>query len=116
MEKLSWFKSQDTNAHIIDTNSLSCLCNLDPEKQSSYNNMGHITKITKICKSKKNEKIPYYLDEHGITYRKIRDGPNVFHAILVPNALQPFISYKSHSPLGHNDSTRLYHFIRRHYY
>ena len=39
----------------------------------------------------KNEKIPYYLDEHGIVYTKIRDGPNIFHAIMVPTALQPYI-------------------------
>ena len=35
----------------------------------------------------KNNEISYYLDEHGITYRKIRDGPNIFYAIKVPNAL-----------------------------
>ena len=32
------FKSQDTNAHFIDTNSLSCMYDLDPEKYRSYNN------------------------------------------------------------------------------
>ena len=64
----------------------------------------------------KNEKLPYYLNEHGITYRKIRDGPNIFHAIMVPNALHSYILYESHKVLGHNGSTSLFHFIRRHYY
>ena len=57
----------------------------------------------------------YYLDKHGITYGKSRDGPNIFHAIMVPNTLQPYILYESDNALGHNGSTRLYHFIRKHY-
>ena len=64
----------------------------------------------------KNYKIPYHLDKHGIIYRKIRDGPNIFHISMVPNAFQPYNLYESHNAVGHNDSTRLYHFIRRHYY
>ena len=64
----------------------------------------------------KNEKIPYHLDECGITCRKIGDRPNIFHEIMVPNALQPYNLYESHNALGHNGSTRLYHLIRRHYY
>ena len=57
------------------------------------------------------------MDEHGIICRKIRDGPNIFHAIVVPNALQPYIFFiGNHNALGHNGPTRLYHFIRRHYY
>ena len=66
--------------------------------------------------SKKNDKAPYYQDEHDITYRKIRDGPNIFHAIMAPNTLQPHIAYESHNVLGENGSTRLHNFIRRHYY
>ena len=54
---------------------------------------GHITKITEKCKSKKNDKTSNYLDEHGITYRKIMDRPNIFHAIMVPNTLQAYIYY-----------------------
>ena len=46
----------------------------------------------------------------------MRDEPNVFHAILVPNTLQPYILYESHKAQGHNGSTRLYDFIRKHYY
>ena len=49
-------------------------------------------------------------------YRKIRDQSNIFHANMVPYALQPYILYESHNALGHNGSTRLYHFIRMHYY
>ena len=39
----------------------------------------------------------------------------IFHAIMVPNTLQPYILYESHNALGCNGSTR-YHFIRRNYY
>ena len=63
-----------------------------------------------------NDKIPYYLDKHGIIYRKIRDRPNSFHAIVVPNALQSYILYESDNALGHNGCARLCHFIRKHYY
>ena len=63
-----------------------------------------------------NIETPYYLEKHGIMYRKIRDEPNIFHAIIVPNTLQSYILYECHNALGHNGSTRLYHFIRRHYY
>ena len=69
-----------------------------------------------MCKSTKNEKMPYYLDEYGIIHRDIRDKPNIFQGIMVPNALQPYILYESHKALGHNGSTRLCSFIRRHYY
>ena len=41
-------------------------------------------KIVDKYKSKKNDKSSYYLVEHGITYRKFRYGPNIFHAIMVP--------------------------------
>ena len=56
------------------------------------------------------------MDEHGIIYRKIRDGPIIFHAIMVPNTLQPYILYECHNTLGHIGSTRLYHLIERNYY
>ena len=52
----------------------------------------------------------------SVWLRKIRDWPNIYQAIMVPNALQPYILYESHNALGHNGSTRMYHFIRRHYY
>ena len=35
---------------------------------------------------------------------------------MVPNTLHPYILYDFHNTLGHNGPTRLYHFIRRHYY
>ena len=111
------FKSQGTNAHIIDPYSLLTMYNLDPEKIKQLQQQeGHITKIIDKCKSQKNNKTPYYQDEHGITYGKIRDGSNIFHAIMVPNILQPYILYKSHNATGHNGSTRLYHIIIRHHY
>ena len=49
-------------------------------------------------------------------YLQIRDRPNIFHTIMVPNTVQPYILYECHNALGHNGSTRLYNFIRRHYY
>ena len=47
---------------------------------------------------------------------KLRMDQMFFHTIMVPNTLQPYILYESHNALGYNGSTRLYHFIRRHYY
>ena len=44
--------------------------------------------------SSTNNKTPYHLD-----------GPNIFHSIMVPNALQPNILYECHNALGHNGST-----------
>ena len=78
--------SQSTDAHITDTNSLSHMYNLDPTKIKQLQQQDvHITNLSDRCKSEKNSKISYYLDEHGIAYKKIRDGPNMFHAIMVPN-------------------------------
>ena len=66
---------------------------------------------------KKNEKkTNHYLDGHGIMHRRIRDGSNIFHTIMVPRILQPYILYESSNALGQIGSTRLYYFIRRHYY
>ena len=58
----------------------------------------------------------YYLDEHGVAYRKIKNGPNIFQTVMVPLALQPYILYESHNALGHNDFTRVYNFVKRHYW
>ena len=41
---------------------------------------------------------------------KIRDGSNIFHAIMLPHNLQPYILTKSHNALGNNGSTRLYNY------
>ena len=67
-------------------------------------------------KSTQYYETPYHLGEHETIYRKIRDRPNIIHAIMVPNTLQSDILYECHNALGHNGSTRLYHFISRHYY
>ena len=58
-------------------------------------------------------KAPYYLDEHSTVYRKAWDGSSIFHAIMVPQKLQSYILYESHIALGHNESTRLYNFIKK---
>ena len=92
---------QDTNTDVTDTNSLPCICNLGLEKIKQLQKLDeHIARIIDKCKSMRNDKIPYHLDEHGITYREIRDGPNVFHAIMIPDALQSYILYESHNALG----------------
>ena len=116
VKDLGNFKSQGTSAHALDTNSLLSRYNLDPGNIKQLQQDGHITKIIDKCKSKKNDKTPYYLDEHGITYRKIGDGSNVFHANMICYSLQPYILHESHNAPGHIGSTRLYHFIRKHYY
>ena len=76
----------------------------------------HISKIVTKFMSKKCDKTVYYLNEYGVAYREIKDGPNIFHAVMVPQTLQPYILPESHNALGHNGPTRLYNFIRRHYY
>ena len=70
---------QSTDTHTVNTNSVSCMYNLDPTiiNQLQQQDM-FISKIIDKGKSKKNDKTTYYLDEHDITYRKTRDGPNIF--------------------------------------
>ena len=76
----------------------------------------HISKIVTKCKSKNYDKILYYLDEHGVEYRKNEDESNIFHVAMVPQSLQPYILYENHNPPEHNGFTRLYSFIKRHFY
>ena len=53
---------------------------LDPEKLKQLQQQDeYITKFIANCKSSKNNETLCYLDEHGITYRKITDGPHIFH-------------------------------------
>ena len=91
---LANLKSQGRNAHT--PNFLSITYNLDPENIKQLQQQDeHIAKLIDKCKLKKNDKMPYYLDEHDITYRKIRDGSNIFHAIMAPNTLQSYMLYES---------------------
>ena len=76
----------------------------------------HIGDIATKFKSKMWDETLYFLDEHGIVYRKIKDGSNIFHAIMVPQTLRPYILCESHNALEHNNPTRLYNLIKRHYY
>ena len=76
----------------------------------------HLSEIIMKCKYKKCDKTLCHLDEHGIACRKIKDGPNIFHAVMLSQTLQPYIPYESHNALGHNGLTRLYNFIKKHYY
>ena len=113
----SYLSSHDVDMHSEDSNPLSLNSNLDLMKIRYLQQQDtHISEIIDKCKSKKCEKTLYYLDEHSITYRKIKLDKIFFHMIMVLQTLQPFILYESHSKLGHNGSTRLYNFIKRHYY
>ena len=47
--------------------------NLDLEKLKQLQDK-YLTKLIANCTSTKSNKTPYYLDEHDITYRKIRDA------------------------------------------
>ena len=76
----------------------------------------HINYITTKFQSRKWDKTLYFLDEHGIIYRKIKDESNIFHSIMVPQTLEPYILYMSYNALGHNCPTCLHSIIKRHYY
>ena len=105
------------HASNTSTDSLSHTCSLDLQKLNQLQHQNeNITKLSAKCKSGKNNESPYHLDEHGIIYRKIRDGPNSFHASMVPKTLQPYIFYECHNALKHYGSTRLHNFLRRNYY
>ena len=67
------------------------------------------------CKSTKN--INTHIIWINMTLLTERSGrPNIYFAIMVPNTMQPYLLNDCYSTLGHNDSTRLYYFTRRHYY
>ena len=77
----------------------------------------HLSKIIAKCTSHSHyDKIPYHLGKNGLMYRKVRDRSNIFHTIMVPQKLEPYILYECHNALGHKISTRLYTFIKRFYY
>ena len=87
---------QNTSTNVTGTNSLPCICNFDLQKIKWLQDEDeYIAKLIDKCKSTKHYKIPFYLDEHGIIYRKIRDRPNIFHTIMVPNTLQPIFHMKA---------------------
>ena len=80
--------------HSNDPNSLSFKTNLDLIKVRKLQQQDmHISEIITKCKSMKCDKTLYYLDEHGTVYRKIKDRANIFHAVMVPQTLQPYILY-----------------------
>ena len=102
----------NTNDSATGINSLPHACNIDLEKLKQLQQQDEYKmKLIYKCKSTKSKVTPYYLDEHGITYRKITNGPNIFHTVMIPNALQLYILYESHNALGHHGSTRMYHII-----
>ena len=102
----------DTSVKSQIQDLLQCNIDLDEVRQLQAQDP-HLSKIITRCTSHSHHnKTPYYLDESMIVYRKVRDGLNIFHAIMFPQLLQPYILYESHNVLGHNGSTRLYTFIK----
>ena len=97
----------DTSVHSKNHDTLQCKLDLMKVKQLQGQDT-HLSKIIVKCKSQcHHDKTPYYLDEYGIAYRKVWDGQDIFHAIIIPKNLQSYILYKRYNALGHNGSTRL---------
>ena len=116
-EDIDYLPSESVDAHFKDPKPSSFKCSHDMTKVKQLQQQDtHIAEIVTQCKSIKLDKTLYYLDEHGIVYWKIKDGSNIFHAIMMPQILLPYILYESHKALGHKGSTRLYNFIKWHYY
>ena len=107
----------DLSFHDTSTNSKNhdppqCELDIIEVKQVQGQDI-HLSQIIQKCKSQHHhDKTPYHLDKHGIAYRKVWNGPNICHAIMVPQKLQPCILYESYSSLQCNGSTWLYNFIK----
>ena len=90
--------SQIVDAHSKDPNPSPFKCNLDMTKvQQLQQQDTDITEIDTRCKSKKWDKIFCYFDEHGIGYQKMKNGSNIFHAIIVPQPLKSDILNERHN-------------------
>ena len=90
-----------------------------PNRGKTITGAGHTSKskIIAKCKSQHHyDNTPYHLDEHDIAYRKVWDGLNIFHAIMILQKSQPYILYESHNAFRHNRYTRVYDCIKRYYY
>ena len=108
--------SSDTVAKPKLQDPPQCILDLTEVKQLQWQGTHLSTIIAKCTSHSHHNETPYYLDDNGIVYRKVRDGSNIFHNIMVPQKLQPYILYECHNALGHNGTTRLYTFIKRFYY
>ena len=62
----------NTYASVTSANIWPHTCNLDPEKLKQLQQQDEYKNELPNASLPKNKKTPYYLDEHGITYRKIR--------------------------------------------
>ena len=73
--------------HTLKTghSPFKCSLGMTKVKQSQQQDI-HIGEIPTKCKSKSGAKY-YYLNEHWIVYRKLKDGPDTFHTDMVPQAL-----------------------------
>ena len=82
---LNDFSPQDADTHLEDPNSLSFKGSLDLTKvRQLQQHDTHISEIITKCKPKKCNKTLYYMDKQGTAYRKIKDGPHIFHTVMVP--------------------------------
>ena len=71
--------------HSGDSKSFTLTSNLDPSNVRQIQQQdAHISIIVTKCNSKKHCKTLYYLDKHGVAYGKIKDGPNISHAVMAP--------------------------------
>ena len=85
MRNLNDLHSQGADTQSGDPTSLPFTSSLDPTKGRQLQQQDiHISIIFTKCKSKKYNETLYYLDEHGIAYRKIKDGSNICTQICSP--------------------------------
>jgi transposase InsO family protein len=59
----------------------------------------------------------FFIDDANLLRRRTFDGgPDCFEALVVPKPLRAHILYYAHDTLGHNGTTRTYHFIKRFFF
>ena len=58
----------------------------------------------------------YFADTMGILYKKVIDFNSTFSAVVVPQILIKYLLHTSHNFLGHTETMKLHHFIKRLYY
>ena len=58
----------------------------------------------------------YFIDTKGILHKKVINFNSTFLAIVIPQILIKYLLHASHDSLGHVETTKLYHFLKRLYY
>ena len=72
--------------------------------------------IKDMKKISKTDNGDFNLDPQGVQYKERKDHGKEFSELLVPRPLQKYVLYKSQTSFRHNDTTRLYQFLKRQYY